>query len=95
MLVQPQQAATVCELDLMQHAIRSCKRAQPWIRNNDRRTPHEPLKLTLDCEHAHVNGRSLRSTAATHDAPKAPFKTETNSHEAIETRNLAKSVAVE
>jgi hypothetical protein len=28
MLVQPQQAATVCELDLVQHAIRSSKRAQ-------------------------------------------------------------------
>jgi hypothetical protein len=26
--VQPQQAATVCELDLVQHAIRSWKRAQ-------------------------------------------------------------------
>ena len=28
MLVQPQQAATVCELDLVQHAIGSWKRAQ-------------------------------------------------------------------
>jgi hypothetical protein len=28
MLVQPQQAAIVCELDLVQHAIRSWKRAQ-------------------------------------------------------------------
>jgi len=28
MLVQQQQAATVCELDLVQHAIRSWKRAQ-------------------------------------------------------------------
>jgi hypothetical protein len=28
MLAQPQQAATVCELDLVQHAIRSWKRAQ-------------------------------------------------------------------
>ena len=28
MLVQPQQAATVCELDLMQHVIRSRERAQ-------------------------------------------------------------------
>src|SRR5262245_54210006 len=28
MLVQPQQAATVCELDLVQHAIESSKRAQ-------------------------------------------------------------------
>jgi hypothetical protein len=28
MLVQLQQAATVCELDLVQHAIRSWKRAQ-------------------------------------------------------------------
>ena len=28
MLVQPQQTATVCELDLVQHAIGSWKRAQ-------------------------------------------------------------------
>jgi len=28
MLVQPQQAATVCELDLVPHAIGSSKRAQ-------------------------------------------------------------------
>jgi hypothetical protein len=28
MLVQPQQAATVCEFDLVQHAIGSSKRAQ-------------------------------------------------------------------
>jgi hypothetical protein len=34
MLVQPQQAATVCELDLVQHAIRSWKRVTPWIRTN-------------------------------------------------------------
>jgi hypothetical protein len=46
----------------VQHAVRSCKRAQPWIRNNDRRTPNEPLNLTLDCEHAHVSGRSSRPT---------------------------------
>src|ERR1700682_6222919 len=28
---------------------------RPWIRNNDRRTAHEPLNLTLDFEHAHVS----------------------------------------
>ena len=28
---------------------------RPWIRNNDRRTAHEPLNLPLDCEHAHVS----------------------------------------
>src|SRR6266568_8058899 len=56
MLVQPQQTATVCELDLVQHAIRSWKGPRPWIRNNGRRTVHEPLNLTLDVEHAHVNG---------------------------------------
>jgi hypothetical protein len=49
MLVQSQQAATVCELDLVQHAIRSWKnRLRPWIPNNGRRTAHEPLNLTLD-----------------------------------------------
>src|SRR5260221_7473514 len=31
---------------------------RPWIRTNGQRTAHEPLNLTLDCEHAHVNGRS-------------------------------------
>jgi hypothetical protein len=56
MLVQPQQAATVCELDLVQHDVGSWKRAQTWIRTNGRRTAHEPLNLTLDCEHAHVSG---------------------------------------
>jgi hypothetical protein len=30
MLVQPQQEATECELDLVEHAIRSWKRAQAW-----------------------------------------------------------------
>src|SRR6266571_6658607 len=50
--------ATVCELDLVQHAIRSWKGPRPWIRNNGRRTVHEPLNLTLDVEHAHVSGQS-------------------------------------
>src|SRR6266851_8449707 len=35
--------------------IRSWKGLRPWIRNNGRRTVHEPLNLTLDVEHAHVN----------------------------------------
>jgi hypothetical protein len=58
MLVQPQHAATVCELDLVQHAIGSWKRAQTLDPNqtNRRRTAHEPLNLTLDLEHAHVIG---------------------------------------
>jgi len=42
MLVQPQQAATVCELDLVQHAIRSWNGLRPWIRTNRRRTPMNP-----------------------------------------------------
>src|ERR1700716_1401228 len=29
---------------------------RPWIRTNGRRTDHDPLILTLDLEHAHVNG---------------------------------------
>ena len=57
-LVQPQQAAAVYEHDLVQHAIKSWKRAQPWIRNNNRRTAHEPLNLALDLEHARVAGHS-------------------------------------
>jgi hypothetical protein len=62
MLVQPQQAATACELDLVQHAIRSWKRAQTLDPNQRRRTAHQPLNPTLDLEHAHVSGRSLRRT---------------------------------
>src|ERR1700693_3370662 len=31
---------------------------RPWIRNNNRRTAHELLNLTLDLDHAHVSGRS-------------------------------------
>ena len=56
MLVQPQQAATVCELDLVQHVIRSRERAQtldPELSAGE--LAHEPLNLTLDLEHAHVN----------------------------------------
>jgi hypothetical protein len=41
--VQPQQAATVFELDLVQHAIR------PYA-------GQLPVNLTLDFEHAHVSG---------------------------------------
>src|SRR6202162_4895126 len=29
---------------------------RPWIRNNNRRTAHELLNLTLDLDHAHVSG---------------------------------------
>jgi hypothetical protein len=28
---------------------------RPWIRNNHRRTAHEPVNLPLDCKHAHVS----------------------------------------
>ena len=34
---------TVCELDLVQHASGHGNGLRPWIRNNDRRTAHEPL----------------------------------------------------
>jgi hypothetical protein len=56
MLVQPQQAATVCEFDLVQHVIRSRERAQtldPKLTAGE--LAHEPLNLTLDLEHAHVS----------------------------------------
>src|ERR1700693_4503224 len=32
---------------------------RPWIRNNNRRTAHELLNLTLDLDHAHVSWHSL------------------------------------
>src|SRR6476660_4917607 len=56
MLVQPQQAATVCELDPVQHTIGSSKRAQTLDPNQPPENSHEPLKLTLDLEYAHVSG---------------------------------------
>jgi hypothetical protein len=59
MLVQPQQTATVCELDLVQHDIGSWKRAQTLDPNQRPEDCHEPLNLTLDYGHAHVNGHSL------------------------------------
>jgi len=62
-LVQPQQAATVCELDLVQHACRSWNGLRLWIRTNGRRTANEPLNLTLDFEHAHLSGYSMTSSA--------------------------------
>ena len=66
MLVQPQQAATVCELDLVQHAIRSWKRAQTLDPNQPPENCHETLNLTLDFEHAHVSGHChLDPTTAT------------------------------
>src|SRR3954447_8249156 len=58
MLVQPQQAATVCELDLVPHTIGSSKRAQTLDPNQPSENSHEPLNLTLDLEYAHVSGRS-------------------------------------
>src|SRR4051794_22246688 len=57
MLVQPQQAATVCEFDLVPHTIGSLERAQTLYPNPRPESSHEPLNLTLDLEHAHV--RSL------------------------------------
>src|SRR4051812_45126454 len=58
MLVQPQQAATVCELDLVLHTIGSSKRAQTLDPNQPPENSHEPLNLTLDLEYAHVSGCS-------------------------------------
>ena len=58
MLVQPQQAATVCELDLVPHTIGSSKRAQTLDPNQPPENSHEPLNLTLDLEYAHVSGHS-------------------------------------
>src|SRR5829696_7028540 len=59
MLVQPQQAATECELDLVGSTPSGHGNGlRPGIRNNDRRTAPEPLNLTLDLEQAHVSGRS-------------------------------------
>jgi hypothetical protein len=59
MLVQPQQAATVCELDLVLHTIGSSKRAQTLDPNQRPENSHEPLNLTLDLEYAHVSSHSL------------------------------------
>ena len=58
MLVQPQQAATVCELDLVLHTIGSSKRAQTLDPNQPPENSHGPLNLTLDLEHAYVSGHS-------------------------------------
>ena len=55
MLVQPQQAATVCELDLVPHTIGSSKRAQTLDPNQPPENSHEPLNLILDLNYAHVS----------------------------------------
>src|SRR4051812_46725975 len=41
---------TVCELDLVQHTIRSSKRAQTLDPNQRPENSHEPLNLTCPCE---------------------------------------------
>src|SRR3954465_15213111 len=74
MLVQPQQAATVGELDPVQHTIGSSKRAQTLDSNQSPENSHEPLSLTLDLEHAHVSGRLLQlrqSAGLTESLPRA------------------------
>src|SRR3954468_9516263 len=58
MLVQPQQAATVCEFDSVPHTIGSLERAQTLDPNPQPGSSHEPLDPTLDLEYAHVSGRS-------------------------------------
>jgi hypothetical protein len=62
--VQPQQAATVCELDLVQHTIRSSKRVQTLDPNQWSENSQEPLNLTLDLEYAYVSSHSSPSVAA-------------------------------
>ena len=47
MLVQPQQAATVCEFDPVLHTIGSLERAQTLDPNLRPENSHEPLDLTL------------------------------------------------
>ena len=64
MLVQPQQAATVCELDLVPHTIGSSKRAQTLDSNQSPENSHEPLNLTLDLKHAHVSSRAYNLVAS-------------------------------
>src|SRR3954471_8429773 len=68
MLVQPQQAATVCELDLVQHTIGSSKRAQTLDPNQRPENSHEPLNLTLDLEHAYVSSHSPSEPATPNTA---------------------------
>ena len=63
MLVQPQQAATVCELDLVPHTIGSSKRAQTLDPNQRPENSNEPLNLIIDLEHAHVSGHSAARSA--------------------------------
>ena len=46
MLVQPQQAATVWEFDLVPHTIGSLERAQTLDPNQRPENFHEPLNLT-------------------------------------------------
>jgi hypothetical protein len=60
MLVQLQQAATVCELDLVRHTIGSSKRAQTLDPNQPPENSYEPLNLTLDPEYANVSGHLWR-----------------------------------
>ena len=50
MLVQSQQAATVCELDPVQHTIGSSERAQTLDPNQRPENSYEPLNPTLDLD---------------------------------------------
>ena len=47
---------------------------RPWIRTNGRRIAHEPLNLTLDYEHAHVNGHLVLRPQPTAVAPIPDMK---------------------
>src|SRR5215211_1281738 len=70
MLVQPQQAATVCELDPVQHTIGSSKRAQTLDSNQPPENSYDPLNLTLDLEYAHVSwpGYGCKTSRPRHSA---------------------------
>ena len=60
MLVQPQQAATVCELDLVQTRHQVMETGSDLGFETTTGELHEPLNLTLDLEHAHVSGHPTK-----------------------------------
>jgi len=58
MLVQPQHAATVCELDLVQLRHRVMETGSDLGSEPSPENSHEPINRPLDLEHAHVSGHS-------------------------------------
>ena len=61
--MQPQHAATVCEIDLVRHASGQETGSGLNPNTNSRRTANEPLNPTLDFKHAHVSGPPLSNGA--------------------------------